>query len=220
MPEGNDVTSAGSSAATEPEVVDERGVPLKNRIKELERKLKEKEEQMALMESEGVSETPQPEVDGSQLKKQELMSFVDDPKGYIAKQLAERRFQDEIPQASLWLRAQKGYVPEDDLAIIRIMKEHDLRASSPVQTAKTAWNLLRQEKSESSLESALSDSERTSRLKSTSPEGSGRTVPLKTGPSKQELLKQLSQASLRGDFGEEVRLNELIEEMEYQQMKK
>ena len=207
-------TSTSSKEVTEvKEAVDETGVPYKNRIKELERKLKEKEEMLASLE---IEEEPEEKVNTAQLTKQELSRLVEDPKKYISDRYAELKFQEEIPKATAWLGSRKGYTSNDDVEIVRLIREHNLQNSFPMKRAVTSWKLLQQERSESS----NVDSERVSRISSTSPEGSGRTVPLKTGPSKQELLKQLELASTKGDFGEEVRLNELLEDMSYQEMKK
>lgn len=94
-------------------------------------------------------------------------NFWQDPEGTLEAKLDERlaRMQDamferfsttreqEHAQQALrqeqatgveFIRAQKGYSPEDDEDLIEIIEENGLRSLAPMQAAKTAWALLQQ----------------------------------------------------------------------------
>jgi len=222
-----DVKEESNSSKDSTEVkedVDERGVPLLNRVRELERKLREAEERLAQSEEEeetrGESQNSS-NVDLSNLTRQELQRLVEDPRKYVSSILQEHRIKDESFRAQDWLRSQEGYSKDIDGELVKTMRETGLfeAAMDPMQKARLLWKLYKMDKEESVKSKESSDQGRTTKVKSTSPEGSGRVVPLKTGPTKQELIKQLIQAGKDQNFEEEVRINEALEELAYQESK-
>ena len=213
MSEKTDVTGSDSSTDGSTDL-DSGGVPYKNRVRELERKLHDMEERLSARET--PAPEPVPEIN------QDLQEFVSNPNAYIQKTLAKNRFQEETFEASRWLSGQSGYSPDDDVALVRIMREHGLQTSSnfPLKRAQTAWKLLRAEKMEKNQTTSQNDSERAERLSSTSPEGSGRVVPIKTGPSKVEAIKKFKEATEKGDLDGEVYWNEVIENIQWEEQSK
>lgn len=216
-----DVKEEVSESSTDTkEVVDERGVPYQNRIRELERKLKEAEERLRL--SEEPESDPEPEKAPSGGFSNDLNELVRNPKEYIQKALAEQRFQEEIPEAQKWLNAQTGYTSADDAELVRIMRESGLQTSSlfPLKRAQTAWRILKAERLEQEKNTSKNDDVRTSKIRSTSPEGSGRVVPVKTGPSREEAMKNLEQATTDGRIDDAVYWNEYLESLAWERQSK
>jgi len=200
--------------------VDAKGVPLENRIKEMERKLQDKydkelaalkQEQEAFKASLNAQDEPKPE----DAAKEELLRFVKSPKDYIRGTLSETRFQDEIPQAENWLRSQKGYSKDDDDKIVQIIRERKLNNPymSPRERAETAWEILESRKLREKQTSQTDDERREASIRKTSTEEGGRSTSVKTGPTRADLIKKLAEAESKGDLDKAIQLTSLLEDV-------
>lgn len=204
--------------------VDERGVPLINKVKELDRKFADKERELAqvrqeLAEFKAAIKEPETETKDP---KEKLMEFVQDPDAwYLKKRAAEdqekfqREFQNQIPEAEKWIKDQKGYSQDDDARIFQIITENKLNTPHhlPMERAKTAWKILNAEKREKEMSTMTEETRRETVVRKTSADGGGKSTQKTDGPTRAELIRKLSEASAKGDLDGEIRYTSMLEDV-------
>ena len=211
------------------EEVDDRGVPLANKVKELERKLQDKyEKELAdtrreLQELKASWHQPEPEPEPAQYDpKAELMEFVKSPSAFLKAQLAEEErqkemaaFQRQIPEAEAWIKSQPGYSNEDEARIFQIIQENKLNTPyhKPMERAELAWKLLNAEKRDKVISSKAEEDRREAAINKTSTEGGGKNVPRQTTPSRADLINKLAQAEKTGDLHAAIKLTSMLEDV-------
>lgn len=191
----------------EPVKVDEKGVPLENRVKEYERKLEASTKQLedtnreiaelrefrAKMEAER-----KPVVDQQAIKKQKLEEFVGDPEAFIEQRVQERYFRDKQHQAEEWIRAQPGYdSKKDDQEIISTI--FGISNPDPTIRAKAAWEAKENKRLAEEFRAFKAEKARENGLSQSMPDGAGRTQDVSQKPKRADLLVALKAAEVKGD---------------------
>lgn len=184
-----------------PDLVDENGVPWKNRAKEYERKLREQEERLSALESKSAVSAPEKDeeepVDSESLVKE----FVKNPLAFIRSVsedvLSERERAQEQKQAVNWIESQRDYDEKDAPRIVEIVREFDLGGLPPMQRAATTMKILRKEKAmaEESKKLQTGASNRTRELAEEGTEGPGRRSPGEKPQSRASILDMLSKTN-------------------------
>lgn len=199
--------------------VDEKGVPVTNRIKEAERKIKEEyERKMDQMRQDYESRLPRKEEarqDPEAARMARLQEFVTDPDAFIENRLNQRNFQAEIPEALTWLKGRPGYSAEDEARIGQIIKEHKLDTPyhNPMLRVKTAWDILEAEKLRKEFDDKTDETKRENAVSKNVTEGAGRKVDKKTTLTRKEILDKLGEASRKGDFEREIFYTNMLEDV-------
>lgn len=183
---------------------DNRGVSWENRAKEMERKYAELHAKVEAMNQ----PKPNPD-DPAKQKERVIMEFVEDPHGFVDREIQKRKHSEELPEAESWLRSQPHYASTDDARIGEIIRENQLLHPSPKMRAKAAYNILKAEK----LEREFADKKRESDVTKSSPDGSARSAPVKTEVTRRDLIKQLDLAQRRGDSNESYRILSKLEDV-------
>lgn len=199
--------------------VDEKGVPLTNRMKEMERKFQEqleRERASFRQELDGLKARlpTDPEPDTEDMSKADLMEFVKNPRGYIANTLRQDQFQREIPSAEAWIKQQQGYSSDDDSRIFQIIKENKLDTPyhSPMERAKTAWRLLDAEKRTQQAQAANDEKRREESIAKSATEGTGKATPKQQPITRNDILKKLADAERSGDLDASIRYTSMLED--------
>lgn len=201
--------------------VDDKGVPLSNRLKELERKLQDKyEKELAetrreLQELKSSFEPKKTDNGTEDIAKADLMEFVKNPKGFMRSAYEEVEFQRQIPQAESWLKTQKGYSSSDDERILQIIKENKLNTPyhSPMERATTAWRLLNAEKHEKQASSQTDEEKREASLQRSSAEGTGKATPKQAPVTRTDILRKLAEAEAKGDLDASIKYTSMLEDV-------
>jgi len=209
------VKTEGSPA---PVTVDDKGVPWENRAKENERKLEAAQKEIDALKARVSSipepryEEPSPEVIQEE-KKKRLMEFVEDPDGYIERQITQKEHRKEVPLAQQWLKTQPQYSPEDDSRIVQIIQERELFNQSPMKRAQTAYEILKAEKLEREFSKYKQDSSRETSLGQAMGEGTGRSVKKENAPRRSDLLKELAQAEKAQDYRRAAEIGDMLSDV-------
>lgn len=198
-----DVKTGGSSNSV---TVDEKGVPLENREKELERLRQIKSEleqtrqevaELKVRQAESAKVEPtQEQLD--ETARDEILKFAKAPKPYLVNEieayLQTREMKESVTKVVPWLEQQAGYKPEDNARLLEIEREYGLAHPNLLERAKTAWNILQKDRLVKELETLKSESRRETTLNQSMSEGSGKSVQQTNKPKRSELLAELAKA--------------------------
>ena len=206
---------------TEEKDVDEKGVPWQNRLKELERKFQDKyEKELAetrreLNEIKSSRQTRTEEPKPEDQAKNDLMEFVKNPKGYVQNAWREAEFQREIPAAENWIRQQKGYSPDQEARIMQIIAENKLNTPfhTPMERARTAWNLLEAEMIRKKLTEKTDEQIREEKAHREALEGSGKSASKEKPVTRNDVLRKLADAEAKGDIDAAIRYTSMLEDI-------
>lgn len=199
--------------------VDSRGVPLENKVAELERKLNEKYEkelaetrkELNEMKSRWAQET-QPEASGDEVVKAELTDFVRQPKDYLKRTLWEMEVEKQKPEAENWLRTRPGYKSEFDTEIIQIIAENQL-GGMPMNRAKTAWEIFSARKKLQEISSKEDETKRQESVTKTGGEGTGASISKERQITRNDVLKKLAEAESTGDIDASIKYISMLEDI-------
>lgn len=202
--------------------VDEKGVPWSNRVKELERKLTDREREFQELqtwkqnyEAEQVRETQtQPD------PKEKLMQFVGNPDGYIEslveareKKRMDENYKSELTRVRPWLATQKEYKQEDDVRLLEIEREYALSHPSPLQRVSKAYDILQKEKALARFNSTDDDKKREEQIRNNAPEGTGKATSKDRPITRNDLLRKLADAEAKGDLDASIKLISALEDV-------
>lgn len=200
------------------EEVDEKGVPVSNRLKEMERKFQEKydrelaETRRELEELKALKETRNaPHTEDA--AKAELMEFVKAPKEFFRSVVEETTMQRELANVRPWLESQRGYQRDDNDRLIAIENEYSLGHASPLERAKAAWKILNQEKLAAKAQSSDDERRREAEISKASPESGGKSASKQNTPTRADLIRRLQAAEAKGDLDASMQLMTLLEDV-------
>lgn len=204
--------------------VDEKGVPLTNRFKELERKMEEKyakqleENRKELDELKNMrnfnTQVPANNFIEKNDPKEKLLKFVEDPDAYIEQKVQQREFARQIPEAENWLQSQKGYSKDARTRVDALIFENKLNTPfhTPMDRARTAWNLYEGELSKKGLDAQADEERRENAISRVSGEGKGKNVPKNDVNIREELIKKLAASEAKGDMEASIRIMDMLQD--------
>ena len=228
MSEPKDVKEKSDASADERDEVeldsdkDEKGVPYRNRYKELERKTNEKikslEDQFeAIRQSMSEAEEEDASDENDNDVKKQLSNLATDPEKYISERVEKRMLQFEANRAVEWLESQEGFDGESKKRILELTKEPMFKYLTPMLMAKKSWEYHQKEMELEELRKLKQDKNKSKDLAKAFIEGSGRPADVKSLQDEYEKVKkELAIASRNQENKEEERLIGRMSELKKQ----
>lgn len=206
--------------------VDDKGVPLANRFKEFERKMEEKyahdleqtrkelDELKNMRQFNSQAPTQTQNFIEKNDPKEKLQRFVEDPDAYIEQRVQQRKFQDQVSEAEVWLQSKEGYSKDVRARIDALIFENKLNTPyhMPLDRARTAWKLFEAEHNAKSLDAQADENRRESTVKSLGGEGKGKNAPKDSVNIHNELIKKLAAAEAKGDMDASIKYMDMLQD--------
>ena len=191
MADEKDVKPASSPGPEVKDPVDEKGVPLKNRLAEYERKLGELTAKYDALKSVKEPEKT-PTVDEQTAERQrKIAAFAEDPDRYIEALVEARDVQREADKAVSWVKSQEGYKPEYEVELLKTIRENGLMGR-PLKRVEVAWQLFKLNNPDKFSDRSNKDEARDRELERYRAAGVGRPVgATPSSEKKTELLAKL-----------------------------
>lgn len=177
--------------------VDDRGVPLKNVVAELQRKLDEASERLSRFEAARYQQPEVPQTSTRKKSREEILAEINqDPEGYFERKVEEKLRAREEQQ--LKVEAQKKFQEADKLVydkdpnkyrenaiqVAGIIKKYNINMANPVDGVKAALDIYEQQQKLNSMVSKSlkkqtqdSDVVRTTEIKKTQPVPGNKATP-------------------------------------------